>query len=926
MTRPQIKLFGFLGLVVGVFLAEVGLAQEQSKAVVVRATKHAVAPPISQIKPISRQPGRLSSLPDDDDTLLVHGLRVTGPVRDSVLQPASAATALSSLASPSTNSGLHILGLGTGFPGFNVSANVPDTNGAAGPTQFVQFVNDSFAVFDKSNGSVAYGPANGNTLWQALGAPCSTNPNLDEIAQFDKLANRWVMMMPNFYSPTYICVAVSTTSDAVNGGWNLYAFRTPVNNAVCNCRPMTDYPKLAVWSDGYYLSWSEIWNGNYIGAEACVIDRNSMLSGSAAASMQCFSNTGTSYGFMLPADVDGTTPPLSGSPEYFLNFDGNGQSLDLWQFHVNWTTPANSTFTGPTNIPVAAFTEACGETVVEFDYTTGNCIPQAGTSVSLDSYGDRLMYRLAYRNFGDHQSLVANHTVTTGTNGSQTGIRWYELQNTGSGFGLYQQGTYAPDSSYRWMGSIAMDKAGDIALGYSVSSATMNPSIGYTGRVPGDTLGQMESEIDALSSAGVPHGSRTNNFRWADYSSLAIDPTDDCTFWYTTEYMPANGGNWSTRIASFSFPSCTGGYTLTVNEGGQGTVTSTDGTINCTNGSGTCSSVLSNGSSVTMNATAASGWTFAGWSGACSAGNPCSLTMNSNQTATASFATSAQTYTLTVNEAGQGTVTSTDGVINCTNGSGTCSAAYPSGSSVTLNANAASGSTFTGWTGAWSGKNPCTLVMNSNLTEKATFVTTPAWAIVHKASKAGGITSVTIPATGTGHLIAVAMMFNGSTSVASVSDNAGNAYVSAGARATSGTNSVEIWYAQNSVAGATMITPNFVGSPSSVEITAWEVSGVLSMAPDATNTASGTVTLANTPGPAVKTTLAGDFVISVLFAINTNFNAISSGNEFTNDFSTYGNGWAHITSNSSSAGTHQASWVTSSPNGAYCASTVAFAP
>jgi hypothetical protein len=744
----------------------------------------------------------------------------------------------------STNSGLNILGLGLGFPGFTVSGNIPDTNGAAGPTQFVQFVNDAFAVFNKSNGSVAYGPAHGNTLFEALGGGCAANPNLDEIAQFDKLANRWVMMMPNFESPPSLCVAVSTTSDAVSGGWNLYSFQPPVNTTICHCRPTTDYPKLAVWPDGYYLTYDEIWNGNYIGAEACVLDRNSMLN-DAAATMQCFSNSGSSYGSMLPGDLDGTTLPPAGSPAYFLNFDGNDQSLDLWQFHVDWTTPANSSFTGPTNLPVAAFTEACGETVVEYNYTTGDCIPQAGTSITLDSFGDRVMYRLAYRNFGSHQSIVTNHTVTTGTNGSQTGIRWYELRNAGSGFGLYQQGTYAPDSSYRWMGSIAMDKAGDIALGYNVSSSSMSPSIRYTGRVPSDPLGQMESEIDVLSAAGIAPGSRTNQYRWADYSSMAIDPTDDCTFWFTTEYMPTSGANWSTRIASFSFPSC---------------------------------------------------------------------------------ATSSVNYTLTVNESGRGTVASTDGAINCTNGSGTCSAVYASGTSVTLNATAATGSTFTGWSGACSGSNPCSLVMDSNLTTTATFVTTPSWAIVHKTSKGGAITSLPIPATGSGHLIAVALMFNGTTSVASISDNAGNAYVSASARAVSGSNSVEIWYAQNSAAGATVVTPNFVSAPTSIEIAIWEVSGVLSMPLDAANTASGTITLNNTPGPAVTTTKAGDFVVSVLLALNAPFTGISEGNEFTNDFTTFGNGWAHITSNSSSAGTQQASWSTSSPTGAYCASTVAFAP
>jgi Divergent InlB B-repeat domain len=494
------------------------------------------------------------------------------------------------------------------------------------------------------------------------------------------------------------------------------------------------------------------------------------------------------------------------------------------------------------NIPVAAFTEACGETAAELNYTTGACIPQTGTTQKLDSYGDRLMYRLAYRNFGSYQALVANHTVTLGTSSSQTGIRWYELQNTGTGFGLHQQGTYAPDSSYRWMGSIAMDQAGDIALGYSVSSATMSPSIRYTGRVATDPLGTMESEVDILAQAGITTSSRTNTYRWGDYSAMAIDPSDDCTFWYTTQYETGGTSNWSTRIASFNFPSCTQSTALTVNEVGHGTVTSTDGEINCTNDSGTCSAVYTTGSSVTLNATAASGWTFSGWSGSCS------------------------------------------------------------------------------------GANPCQVVMSSSLSVTATFKANTAWAIVHEASK-GGVTSLTIPATGSGHLIAVALMFNGNTSVASLSDNAtggSNTYVSAGARSTSGIWSTEIWYAVSSKPGATVVTPTLAGSAPQVQMAVWEVSGLSASTPDATNTSSGNLTLNNTPGPAVTTKQAGDFIVSIMLANTSNLSAITSGNAFTDDFGTNGNGWAHITSTSAAVGTYQASWYAASPSGQYCASTVAF--
>ncbi len=890
----------------------------------VKATKHAFAPPLSQLVPIPPPSGRFGSLSDDndDERLAMHAPHATGSVQDPLLQESHDTTVSAALATLPTNTGLNILGMGYGFSGYSEQAIVPDTNGAVGPTQFVQFVNESFVVFNKSNGSVAYGPANGNTLWQALGAPCSANTNLDEIVQFDKLAKVWVMMMPVFESPDQLCVAVSTTSDATNGGWNLYAFQLPIS-PLCGCRLTPDYPKLAVWQDGYYISYNEGWNGVYQGAEACALNRTTMLTG-GAATMQCFSNTGASYGSLLPGDLDGTTAPPTGSPEYFLNFDGNDQSLDLWQFHVNWTTPANSTFTGPTNIPVAAFIEPCGETAVELNYTTGACIPQKGTSQELDSYGDRLMYRLAYRNFGSYQALLANHTVAIGTGSAQTGLRWYELENTGAGFGLYQQGTYAPDSSYRWMGSIAMDKAGDIALGYSVSSSAMSPSIRYTGRVPSDSLGTMESEIDVLSLAGVSTASQTNTFRWGDYSSMVIDSTDDCTFWYTTEYHPtSSSSHWGTRIASFSFPSCTQSYTLTANEVGLGTITSADGDINCTNGSGTCSAVYASGSSVALTATAGSGSTFSGWSGACSGGNPCSLVMNSNLSATATF--SAPTYTLTVNEAGQGTVTSADGEINCTNGSGTCSAVYASGSAVSLTGTAASGWSFSGWSGPCSGGNPCGLVMNSSLSPTATFTPNTYWALVNETSKGGNpITSLTIPATASGHLLVVAMAFNGKTSVTGVTDNAGNTYVSAGARSTTSTWSMEIWYAVNANSGATVVTPAFAGSPGSVQITVWEVAGMSHSAPDVTHTSSGSVTANNTPGAAVTTTQVGDFIVSALLANTADFTSITSGNEFTDDFTTFGNGWAHITNTSAAAGTHQASWYTASPVGVYCSSTVAF--
>jgi hypothetical protein len=165
------------------------------------------------------------------------------------------------------------------------------------------------------------------------------------------------------------------------------------------------------------------------------------------------------------------------------------------------------------------------------------------------------MYRLAYRNFGTHESLVVNHSVTVGSNkGTSVGIRWYEIRDPNGTPTVFQEGTFAPDSSFRWMGSIAMDNVGDIALGYSLSSSSVFPSIAYTGRVPTDPLGTMEGE-NIVKAGG---GSQVKSFiRWGDYSAMVIDPVDDCTFWYTTEYIASTGSfNWSTEITSFKFPRC----------------------------------------------------------------------------------------------------------------------------------------------------------------------------------------------------------------------------------------------------------------------------------------------------------------------------------------------------------------------------------
>jgi hypothetical protein len=216
--------------------------------------------------------------------------------------------------------------------------------------------------------------------------------------------------------------------------------------------------------------------------------------------------------------------------------------LEAWKFHVDWVTPANSTFTSQPNLATASFVQM------------GSGIPQPGTPTTLDTLSDRLMYRLAYRNFGDHEALVVNHTVSVS---GQAGVRWYELRRTGGNWSINQQGTYAPaGGTHRWMGSVALDKSGNLALGMSASSSTVFPSIYYAGRLAGDPAGTLTME-STMTPGG---GSQLAPSRWGDYSSMSLDPSDDCTFWYTTEYYSASASwNWQTRIASFRFPQCGSG-------------------------------------------------------------------------------------------------------------------------------------------------------------------------------------------------------------------------------------------------------------------------------------------------------------------------------------------------------------------------------
>ena len=459
--------------------------------------------------------------------------------------------------------------VGPGMPGtefnFDGIANPngylpPDTNGdigydpVTGKKYYMQWVNASLAVWDVTTQpeTLVMGPMNGNLIWSGFGGICETNNDGDPIVLYDHLAGQWMISQfaldfgtPDFHQ----CIAISETGDPT-GAWYRYDFQVSTTK-------MNDYPHFGVWPDGYYMSINQFDAATFgwAGGGAVVFEREKMLQGQAAQ-MVYFDLYGVdpNFGGMLPSDLDGPPPP-AGTPNFFAEWDdgtwfGGYDALRVWEFHVDWANPANSTFgvAGQPNyiIPTADVDpDMCG--------FARNCIPQPGGS-ALDAIADRLMYRLQYRNFGDHQTLVGNRTVDAdGTD--HAGVYWFELRDIGTGWDMYQEGVYAPDSDNRWMGSIAMDQSGNIALGYSVSSSSTYPSVRYDGRLDGDPLGQMtQGEAEIVAGSGYQEHS---SGRWGDYSMMGVDPTDDCTFWYTQEYYAVVGSApWQTRIGSFRFPSC----------------------------------------------------------------------------------------------------------------------------------------------------------------------------------------------------------------------------------------------------------------------------------------------------------------------------------------------------------------------------------
>ena len=423
---------------------------------------------------------------------------------------------------------------GVPFPGVVCNCAPPDTDGEVGATQYLQMVNRGMQVFNKTTGASVLGPIAIQTIWTGFGGVCQNNTRGDPVVVYDQQADRWVIsQFAGSPVPTDECVAVSQTNDAT-GAWNRYDFNLGTN--------FFDYPKLGVWPDAYYMSMNVFNTAGtvFLGPQPYALDRAAMLAGTTAAIITP-GLLSPSLGALIPGDLDGAIPPPVGAPNPWLTVEVP-TNWQLYRFHVDFAVPANSTWTLGGNLVPAGYTVL----------TAG--VPQLGTASLLDNLADRPMFRLAYRRFPDnHEALVGNLTVSSG---GVAGIRWWEINNATTGAPAFtQQGTYQPDATWRWMASAAMDASGNLAVGFSASSPSINPQVRYAGRLatdPAGTLGQGEATLHAGTGSQSGTGGR-----WGDYSDLTVDPLDDCTFWYTTEYYDTTSSfNWRTRVGSFKFPSC----------------------------------------------------------------------------------------------------------------------------------------------------------------------------------------------------------------------------------------------------------------------------------------------------------------------------------------------------------------------------------
>jgi hypothetical protein len=532
---------------------------------------------------------------DDEDegpVLIDHGYSGDGALQ----------TAQAPLTIPSTSTNFEGLSNQDNFNIFGFRVNPPDPVGDVGPNNYVEMVNLAFAVYSKT-GTLQLGPVDTGTLWAGFAVPDCTDPSGDPIVLYDQFADRWILSQFTTRDPTfYHVVAISKTGDPT-GAYYLYAFSTGANfqdypneplNKFYNCVAVSttgdptgsyyryafttgynfpDYPKYGVWNDSYIITTREfgIQDPSIYGIGVYGLERKKMIAGDPNARVASVLLKDSEVPLnligdgLLPPDIDGSKKPkdnvpapIVGTQDDGAGYGGTFDALNIWEFDVKWKGPTASIALA-TQLPVAPF-----DSVFPCAPTSRDCLPQPGITnpsqyLDILSYRQRPTWRLAYRVSDKEETMVTNQSVEALP--GVAGVRWYEIRHNKSGYSVYQQGTYAPnDGVHRWMGSIAMDKLGNMGLGYSVvNGTTVFPGIRYTGRLSGDPLGQMTlGEGTIINGSGVQ---TTTNSRWGDYTSMNIDPVDDCTFWYVNEYYTAAGqasspAGWQTRIASFKLPGC----------------------------------------------------------------------------------------------------------------------------------------------------------------------------------------------------------------------------------------------------------------------------------------------------------------------------------------------------------------------------------
>ncbi len=542
-------------------------AQQEGKTVVLPLIKHDVSPDLPELmrlaKPVKPEnDGRFEDRVEETfeipaDAPISLGTLVDAFVQREVLLPAALVA------------GANFEGPGAGIAGFSVTGAPPDTTMSVGPNHVVAWVNTKYMIFNKAGVPQLPAPgfANGSVIWAGFGGVCETTNRGDPLVTYDRIADRWVFSQFAFGAGTVVpyrqCFAISTGPNPA-GPYNRYEYSFDTIGAG-GTPAFNDYGKIGVWNDGYYVGYNMFGGspaGSNTGAGICVYQRDTMLTGAAADGL-CAPVTFYAGGASIfPADNDGPTSPTDTTRGGWFVRQSTTPSLRFMRLLPNYATDT-VTLTDGFGGAMGSFIElVTGPATRACNGSGGTCIPQLGTTNLLDTLGGRLMYRVAYRNRGGVDSIVITHSVDPDGAGIQnSAIRWYEIRNplgnpadpvpANRPF-LFQNSTFNPDTTDRWMGGIAMNGDGDIFVGYSRSSAAINPGIGVAARQAADSVNTLQSEVIAQTGSG---SQSTGLTRWGDYTTASVDPADDRTFWYICQYLSANGTfNWRTRIVSYAFP------------------------------------------------------------------------------------------------------------------------------------------------------------------------------------------------------------------------------------------------------------------------------------------------------------------------------------------------------------------------------------